>query len=291
MHKLVIDENQVEKIYGMTAEYPYTMHINSGRDLVPWHWHEEFELLRIASGSVRIQTENTEQVLQKDEVAFTNSNVLETITPDSEDTVTEAHLFHPSFLGGHFQSIFETRYLRPVMNNRQIEVLVFTEKTPRGKLICRKVRELSLLQQEKHVEFQTRNMLSDIWLLILEEVREYLEKRSENSIPGHERIRYMLTFIHMHYSEKVTLDDIARSANISEREALRTFRKMINQSPMDYLTEYRISKACDLLKDTKRSITDIALSTGFSDSAYFGRMFRKYHQATPGEYRRKHADD
>lgn len=290
MHSIIIDNNQMEKVHGMTSEYPYVMHITDLRTryMVPWHWHEEFEIFCVTSGAVRITTENAEYIVNKGEVSFSNSNVLETIVSvdDNVPTRTEAHLFHPCFLGGHFQSVFETRYIKPVINNRQIEVLVIRPDTDRGRKICRMVRDLGKLQQNEHVEFQTRNMLSEIWLLLLDEIKDFLNSRPEESIPARERIRYMLSYIHHHYGEKISLEDIAGSAAISEREALRTFKASLNKTPIDYLTDYRMSKARELLMNTEIPITEIALETGFSDSSYFGKLFRKYYQITPTEYRK-----
>ena len=93
------------------------------------------------------------------------------------------------------------------------------------------------------------------------------------------------------YFEKITLEDIAASANVSEREALRTFKKSLGKAPFDYLNEYRLDKARELLETTDLTITEIAVSTGFSDSAYFGKVFRNYFECTPGGYRKKVRSD
>lgn len=96
----------------------------------------------------------------------------------------------------------------------------------------------------------------------------------------------MISYIHRHFGEKISLADIADSAGISEREALRTFRKMLNQTPVDYLNDYRMSQACERLASTDETITEIALSCGFSDSAYFSRQFKKAYQINPAAYRK-----
>ena len=97
---------------------------------------------------------------------------------------------------------------------------------------------------------------------------------------------YMIAFIHRHYREKITLEDIAASASISTREATRTFRRIRDKTPVDYLIEYRLNKAGNDLLSTKDSITDIAYRNGFESSAYFGKMFRKHFQMTPSQFRK-----
>ena len=77
-------------------------------------------------------------------------------------------------------------------------------------------------------------------------------------------------------------------ANISESEVLRVFRKTINKTPIQYLKEYRILKACELLKDTNQKTIDIAFNTGFNDASYFNKIFKQTKGLTPLEYRTKH---
>ena len=96
----------------------------------------------------------------------------------------------------------------------------------------------------------------------------------------------MMTFIHGNYAHKITLQEIADSANISQREALRCFQKTLGRSPFDYLNEYRLSEAKKLLAETEMTISEAALQTGFSNSAYFGKVFKKAYHMTPKEYQK-----
>lgn len=68
-------------------------------------------------------------------------------------------------------------------------------------------------------------------------------------------------------------------------EASRCFKKNIGQSPMEYLIKYRLNQSKKLLLETDMTITDICQQCGFSDSAYFGKVFRRSFGITPGEYR------
>lgn len=87
--------------------------------------------------------------------------------------------------------------------------------------------------------------------------------------------------------KNITLEDIALSANISKSEALRCFKNYLNRSPIDYLINYRIHKACHLLLDTNLNISDICLECGFSSASYFNRVFKKNFKLSPREYRIK----
>lgn len=172
-----------------------------------------------------------------------------------------------------------------MINNHQIEVYIIR----RGKAISDQILDnlwrLMKLQSQDNVEFQTRNMLSETWLLLLEELRTNREAHPSVKYEQQDRIRSMLSFIHNHYKDKITVAQIADAAGISEREAMRSFRNGLHQSPIEYLISYRLNEAKKLLRNSDLSITELCYQCGFSESSYFGKVFRKAYGLTPREFR------
>ena len=289
MSLLLLDENQQEEVAWLTREYPYALHITDLTDtVVPWHWHEEVEFIYAAGGDLEVTTGNASYLLRQGEAFFINTNVLNTKqkTKDSEHTVEYCHVFHPILLSGYFKSVYEARYLNPVLKDPRIEIVRLTEKTEPGRQAVRKLKELTRLQEKEHMEFQTRNLLSEIWLLLLREIQESPVRKQTVSLQNQDRIRYMMTFIHQHYTEKLSLKQVADSGSVSERECMRCFQKNLNRSPFEYIIGYRLEKAKESLQNTDGTVTEIALQCGFTSSAYFGKVFRKYFGVTPGDYRK-----
>jgi len=283
--KLQIRSNQMEEVEGLHNAYPYAFHhVELARTLIPWHWHEALEFGIVLTGSLKVSTPSQTLTFQKGEGFFINSNVLTSMV-NLDDCVIDSHLFHPVFLGGHFKSVYETKYLNPVTQNRNLELLPLRNQTPAQKQILQKLRQLSRLQAEPDVEFQTRNLLSEIWLQLLEELTHTSLKATASK--NQDRMLTMLTFIQENYASRLTLEDIAESAAISDRECLRCFQASIHQSPVEYLIEYRVRAAAKLLEGTDRPITEIAMATGWSSSSYFTKMFRRIYGKTPNEYRKE----
>lgn len=282
------DGNQVEIIEGMTVEYPYCLHLRDLTDFViPWHWHEELELGYIQEGVSKIITVGAEYTVHQGDGFFINSNVMDMKrngTPGAR-TLEINHIFHPIFLGGHFKSRFETKYLNPVIKNRQIEVHIIRHGHPTSERILKNLYLLKELQSHPDTEFQTRNILSETWLLLLEDLREHPGTQPQAGAEQRDRLRSMIAFIHRHYMEKLTLSEIAKAAGVSEREASRCFKKNTGQSPVEYLIAFRLNESKKLLRQSGLSITEISLRCGFSDSAYFGKAFRAAYGMTPSIYR------
>ena len=285
--KLQIKRNMMEEVEGLYNEYPYAFHqTDMGETTVPWHWHEALEFGYVAEGCVKISTTTRTVTLEKGEAYFTNSNIL-TAMENVEKCILQTHLFHPVFLGGHFKSVFETKYLNPVIQNRDIDLLCFRGETDAQRRLLDKLRQLSRLQSEPDVEFQTRNLISEIWLYLLRVIQEDKGSGAGIVAKNQDRILAMMSFIQENYAEKLTLEQIADAAAVSTRECLRCFRESIHRSPMEYLIEYRVQVAKKLLQTTKLSITEIALRCGFNSNSYFTKIFHRSCGKTPNVYRRE----
>lgn len=282
--ELRIYSNQMEEVEGLYNAYPYVFHhVDMSKTAIPWHWHEALEFCYIQAGSVKVSTAGQTQVFERGQGFFINSNVL-TAMKENADCLMDSHLFYAAFLGGHFKSVFETKYLDPVLQNRKLDLLPLRGENETQKALLQKLQQLALLQSRQNVEFQTRNLLSEIWLLLLEE----LQNTKLKSVPAknQDRILSMLAFVQENYEKKLTLQDIANAGAVSTRECLRCFREAIGQAPVEYLLEYRAQAAAKLLENTDASVTEIAMQTGWGSSSYFAKMFRRLRGMTPKAYRK-----
>lgn len=94
-------------------------------------------------------------------------------------------------------------------------------------------------------------------------------------------------YIDAHYSENVSITQVAALSNYSQRHFIRLFSAAYGKTPQQYLIDTRIRHSCSLLKRTNLSVTEIAIRCGFSDANYFSRIFRRVTGFTPNSYRKK----
>ena len=99
-------------------------------------------------------------------------------------------------------------------------------------------------------------------------------------------VRKAMAYVHQKYLEPLTRHDLARYMGMSDDYLTYCFRQELGITPIAYLNRYRVIQAKRLLKETSKSITEIALDVGFSDSGYFSRVFRKEVGMSPDAYRR-----
>lgn len=102
---------------------------------------------------------------------------------------------------------------------------------------------------------------------------------------NYKRIRIFLTYIHSHYQEKISLANLAQEAHVSKSECLRCFHSLLNMTPYNYLLDFRLNKAADLLKNSDMTVSAIAHKVGFNQVSHFGVLFKKKTGFSPLKYR------
>ena len=87
--------------------------------------------------------------------------------------------------------------------------------------------------------------------------------------------------------DDVSLDALAGIAGLSPNYFLSAFRQATGLTPHRYVTELRIARACELLHDPHRAITDVSLAVGFSSQSHMTEVFRRTMNTTPAAYRKE----
>lgn len=255
---------------------------------VPWHWHDELEVAVVTEGRAFVATDNGKAVLQKGEGFFINTGVVHGVwnTNDSECRL-HSMCFHARLIGGGSDSIFWQKYLRPLMNDN---TFAFVRLNPQNEWERKAVVLIEEAWQKckdepEGYEFDVRNALSQFISLLISNNSLVTVPHSDKTRRNQERIKKMLSFIQKNYGNEIKVKDIANSATISESECLRCFQATIGATPIQYVKQFRIQKAAELLMSSDCMISEIGEQCGFYDMSYFSKEFRKIYSCTPSQYR------
>ena len=106
------------------------------------------------------------------------------------------------------------------------------------------------------------------------------------------RLKTLIGYIEEHYSEQITLSDLADLVDVSPKYLCRNFYALTGRTPIAYIGEYRVEVAMTLLREGNKSLAEIAVMCGFGDQSYFVKQFKRRTGTTPGQYRRawRHAE-
>ncbi len=117
-------------------------------------------------------------------------------------------------------------------------------------------------------------------------IRLFQEYLFENETSSKEYyIREAITYLKSHYQKDINIKEVACYLHISESYLSRLFKNELNHTFGDYLTNFRIKKAIELLKDKTVKIYEVSCLVGYDDSRYFSVLFKKYVGLTPTEFR------
>lgn len=296
VNKLILKESGEEILKRDDFSFPHTTayvepEIFPGGN-IPWHWHEDVEVLYVLQGSLEVKTPLNSYSLSSGDSAFINTNVLHFQKPIGNiKVVTLNQIFNTSIIYGSVDSVFYSKYVLPILSCNGLDIMIFKQESVIDRKATELIRQSQDIAEEKRpgYEIGVRNSLSSLWLLLFEKSSQMLAEKQVTSYHADDRLKKMMEFIHNNYKNKITLKEIAYSANISEREAIRTFNNVLNSTPFAYLVEYRVRMATELLRDTKQSISQIAYDCGFSSASYFGKEFRSITGMSALEYRKKYA--
>lgn len=116
---------------------------------------------------------------------------------------------------------------------------------------------------------------------------DYQIKEKESELCEQNVEQKVKKYIRDHMMDSFSVPDIAKELNFNPQYLMRAFKNKTGFSIIDYITQARMETATHILKDTKIPIKDVAFMVGYSDYAYFTRVFKKECKMSPTEYRSK----
>lgn len=140
------------------------------------------------------------------------------------------------------------------------------------------------LARAEHIRdgFQASMLAYEFTLELLRSVKGLRSRTDARA----KKIQEAMAFVDQHYSEPISVDDIAARSSLSKYHFMHRFREQTGYTPVQYLTKVRIENAAHLLQLSDHTIDDIAHEVGYANGNYFCKIFRKYVGCSPGTFRK-----
>ncbi len=155
------------------------------------------------------------------------------------------------------------------------------------------LNEVSILLQRMHRETEEKSpgwimmsqtLLQELFIMLARSYSTTAKIQSQKMV----RLTRMMQFIEKNYAKDITRDRIMREGMTSNAVGTRIFKELLGKSPFEYLIQTRIHHAAELLKNTDKSVSDIAYKCGFHDSNYFSLQFKKTTGLPPRDFAKRH---
>ena len=255
-------------------------------DSVAWHWHEEFEYILSEKGILYVDVNKTRVRLNQGEGIFVNSGALHAV--EQSPALLHSCVFHPRLVGG-MDTIFWQKLIKPITQPGAPAFFLLNEAVPWQKevLACLRDAWREVADEPFDYENRARYHLSAALRLLSTQCVGGKTKVSQQEQIAAERMKQMLRFVEEHYAEELTVEKIAACVALSESACLRSFRQLLGTTPIQYVKQYRVEKAAELLRSTRLKTGEIGAECGFADGSYFIKTFREVKHCTPLEYRQR----
>lgn len=261
------------ELYYVDSSYP--------RYRMPLHWHLEYELILVLSGKLHLSIDGKQYLLESGDSAWISDGAIHGGEP--ENCVYECVVFDLAAL------LRDT----PLCTKSAKEFLTHSsfytgklEKNSTNAQLADKIFE-AMEKEQNGYEWVTVGLL---WQLMGNMLKSHnnIYSNYNQSRQQITKLKAVLAYIRDNYESPIALEELAQIAEMSPRYFCRAFSAMTGRTPIAYLNYYRVECAGEFLKLTDKTVTEIAISCGFSDMSYFSKQFKRYKNVTPSQYRKVH---
>ena len=290
---------RLEKLYAgdyLRDKYDITIQKAVVEDHRPKHFHDFIEIAYIASGSGSHTVNDQEFRIAKGDLFILGKNTVHEFQADRETELLVYNcIFQPDFIEGSLGSDDEFvqliyRYLIQSAGN-------FDSRNGYLKLTGTPSQEIEQIFEEMFEEYEKREIgyihliRSDLVKLMIRVFRQQGKLSPDSQGPSalnRLMVQNTIEYMEEHYAGEIQVGDLASKYYLSPSYFSRIFKDVTGTTLVAMLQSIRIQKACELLKSTSRSVTEIAYDVGYQDMKYFYGLFRKQKGTSPKQYKKTH---
>lgn len=258
----------------------------------PSHHHCFFELVYVLKGRTLHTLENKKMVIHEGDyflIDIDRTHSYDAVSEDEEFSIINC-MFLPQFLD---RALVHTHQFNDLINNYLIHFNYNSfESAPTQNIYHDSDKKVLFLMQQMLAEYDER------YKEYMEVIRSYLSAAiihlvrnvSKSGDDGRDITHYIKEYVANNYAQPITLTEICKNINFSLSNISIIFTKNAGMTFREYLQNVRMKKASEMLEKTDKTIAEIANLVGYSDPAFFYRLFRKTMNMTPQEYRKERKD-
>lgn len=264
-------------------------HTLSGLQPFRMNRHEYFEVVHLISGRLVWQVQDCLFCQEDGDIFFMAGPRYHRLTEQSSSLATvESLFFNPELLSSSDEG---KEYLREFLTQGP----TFKHLVQASSILANDlVRLIRRVENELPAETERARLCVSTYIeMILILLMEHNGPSPSSTAYGMRQktqltqLKPLFGFLEENYHRQISPQDAAELLNMSPSSFRRLFRRTTGQSFVEYLNQFRIAKAQELLASTDMPITEISMEVGFCDQSYFGMIFRRLTQSTPRHYRQK----
>ena len=272
----------IEPDFGQSFTYQKFDALKPNKNLV-WHYHPEIELVYVNGGNGKRQIGSHVSYYTQGDLILIGSNLphcgfTDACTGNTSESVVQ---MKTDFLGSDFFSIPEMRNIRQLFEKAKGGI-AFTGSAK--KKIGEKIEILEYKSDFQRL-LAILNILNELGSTSEYQILNAEHLSVETQSKENERINSIFNFVKENYREPISLEEMADLTHMTVPSFCRYFKKVTNKTFVQFVNEYRMVHASNLLSENEMSITEICFESGFNNFSHFNKSFKVFTGMSPSEYR------
>lgn len=253
---------------------------------VPLHWHAEFEINYVISGCAEFICGDNRFVSSEGDIIIILPNMLHAIYPcENSKQLYDTVVFSPEMLGISENDRCAAEFIKPLAGGTEINNRITREHIYYNELKTTVENIFSCAKgNTPRLDMLMKSELLRLFWLLYE--NGDISRTDKSTVFKSEMIRPAIEYINDNFSEAVTVEKLAEITHISKSYFMRLFKETAGVGAIEYLSQLRIKKVCEILLKTDKTAAEAAFECGFRNISNFNRQFRKFAGCTPKEYRK-----
>ncbi|WP_040950100.1 helix-turn-helix transcriptional regulator [Gorillibacterium massiliense] len=251
--------------------------------IIPPHWHDHFEWLAITKGSFRVQVEARFEDVREGDAIFVNARQVHSAFPIEENSELYAVVFNEALLRNSSLDSTEIKYIKPLLGHEALLPPFYRAEQSGASPIHAAI--VKTVEDFREKRFGYELLIKSALFAALGHAFQYeLVSITDAKTKHQAAIQPLLVHLSQHFCDPISIEKAAQMICVSPNYFCALFKKATGKTLLEYVNLLRVHEAEQLLRTRLYSIEQVALKVGYTNTTYFGRVFKKYKNQTAREY-------
>ncbi len=272
-----------------SEDFPYNTYLCSiplNFTEVPLHWHSEIEIIVIKKGCGFVSVNFEKHKVTIGDIVFIRPGQLHSIEQDNNNFMEyENIIFKSELLISNKNDLCAKNFIIPLIEGKIPSITFLNQSISYYFDISKCIENIDKLCSAKPEGYQL--ILKSIlfkFIFILISNKGTINTYSNIEPKSLEKLKIVLKYVEENYTEHITIEDMANLTFYSKSHFMKFFKLHIGTGFIEYLNNYRLTMAEQILKNSNLSVLEVANMSGFDNLSYFNRIFKRKYLCSPGKY-------
>lgn len=248
------------------------------------HWHPDLEISYKLEGSATYIINGYPEHVKAGDLIIINPKQVHQATITSDVPLkSEVLIMNYNFIKSQMMDVVNEEIVLPLIKTKYLFHNVVRDKEVID--IFHKIRR-QIIDKTPRYQLRVKVLMLELIDMLFNKGFYYVNKayKRKNELDSNDATRLTIEYIHSNFNTHISLDQISDSVKVSKFHLCKLFKTTTGVTINTYINNYRISQAVQLMKDTTKNITEIALDVGYNNPSYFIKKFKEVYGVTPNQY-------